>query len=211
MTSEVDPVVWQQVLRATQSDARQAAEQLAYLAIGHASADVRRLACEYLVEHAAPRHAAVLVPMLKDPNSSVLVAAVRAIGQGKSIDDPRPLVELLLTPDRLVRAEAALALAHLQVAEGAAAIERLALETDIHVRQRIATGLGELKNPSFVPTLILMLDDRPEVQRLAIRSLTQIVGSDVGAGESSKPAPLDQQIERWRRWHEAQQSLRQQG
>jgi HEAT repeat protein len=207
LAAEVDPVVWQRALQIVRQDGRESAQRLAYLALEHASADVRKQACEYLAEHADPRHAALLIPMLHDPSSSVILAAVRAIGAGKAVDDPRPLVEMLVTPDKLLRAEVALALARMHVAEGAAAIERLALETDLQIRLRVATGMGEVCDPAFVPALMTMLDDRPEVQRAALRSLRQIVGADIGGAESSKPAPLDQQIRRWRDWHREQTAV----
>ena len=49
---ENDPVVWQSVLQTTAHDARTGAVQLAYLAVGNASSDVRRRACDYLAAHA---------------------------------------------------------------------------------------------------------------------------------------------------------------
>ena len=101
---ETDPVVWQSLLQTTASDARPGAVQLAYLAVGNSSSDVRRRACDYLAAHADPRHAAVLLPMLEDPSSTVVIAAVRGLGAIGTLDDPRPLVGLLLTPDRRVAA-----------------------------------------------------------------------------------------------------------
>ena len=71
---------WQCLLAATAGDARAGAVQLAYLAVGNSSSDVRRRACDYLAAHADVRHAAVLLPMLEDPSSTVVIAAVRGLG-----------------------------------------------------------------------------------------------------------------------------------
>jgi HEAT repeat protein len=211
MSTEIDPVVWQQALRIVREDGRDAAQRLACLAIDHTSPDVRRQACEYLSLHADPRHAALLIPLLKDTNSTVVLAAVRAIAAGQTIDDPRPLIELLVTPDKLLRAEVALALARLRVPQGTDALQRLALETDQQIRIRIATGIGELRDTALVPILVGMLDDRPDVQRAAVHSLQEIIGSDGGIVDSSKPETLEQQVRRWRQWHRDRQAAEARG
>ena len=117
---EDDPVVWQALLQITAQDARPAAEQLAYLAVGNASSDVRRRACDYLAAHPDRRHIPVLMPMLGDPSSTVAIAAVRGLGAIGTLDDPRPLVDLLLTNDRPLRLEVAVNLVKLKNDQGAA-------------------------------------------------------------------------------------------
>ena len=125
---------------------------------------------------------------------------------GEAIDDPRPLVELLVTPDKSLRAEVALALARLQIAEGAAALQRLALETDLQVRRASRPDWAKLGDAAYVPVLIAMLEDRADVQRAAVRSLQQIIGADAGTVDSTKPETLDQQVRRWRQWHRDRQA-----
>ena len=115
---EDDPVVWQALLQITAQDARQGAEQLAYLAVGNASSDVRRRACDYLAAHPDRRHIPVLMPMLGDASSTVAIAAVRGLGAIGTLDDPRPLVDLLLTTDRPLRLEVAVNLVKLKVDQG---------------------------------------------------------------------------------------------
>ena len=116
---EDDPVVWQALLQITAQDARTGAEQLAYLAVGNASSDVRRRACDYLAAHPDRRHIPVLLPMLGDASSSVAIAAVRGLGAIGTFDDPRPLVDLLLTTDRPLRLEVAVNLVKLKNDQGA--------------------------------------------------------------------------------------------
>ncbi len=51
--TETDPVVWQSLLSVTADDPREEAVNLAYLAIGNGSPEVRRRACNYLAAHGA--------------------------------------------------------------------------------------------------------------------------------------------------------------
>lgn len=198
---ENDALVWSNVLDLTAADARQTATELAYAAVGHASAEVRRRAVDYLQQHASPQHAAVLVPMLQDPSSSVVIGAIRALGAAGRLDNPAPLVALLGAGDKLVEVEAAISLAQLRVAEGRAAIERLAYETNQDVRRRLASALGEINDPVYLPTLMLLLSDKPDVQRAALASLAVVAGRDVARGDSAAPLPPAEQVRRWQQWY----------
>ena len=128
--TENDPVVWQSLLTATANDSREDAVDMAYLAIGNGAPEVRRRACNYLAAHGDPRHVPVLMPVLADLNTPVVTAAVRALGAAGKIDDPAPLIQLMITQDKQLRLEVATSLARLKVPEGAAALERLSLDPD---------------------------------------------------------------------------------
>ncbi len=61
-------MVWQNVLTAVAAEGSEPAIRLAYTAIGHPAAEVRRRACEHLAAHPSPAHAEVLLPALQDAN-----------------------------------------------------------------------------------------------------------------------------------------------
>jgi hypothetical protein len=102
--------------------------------------------------------------------------------------------------------EAALSLARLRVAQGSAAVERLTMSTEAEIRLRTAQAMGEIADPLFVPTLVMMLGDEPQVQQAVMQSLTTIVGRDIAASESADPLTDEQRAARWRHWYAANQA-----
>jgi HEAT repeat protein len=199
--AEKDPVVWRGALMAVADDSRDTAVRMAYTAIGHASVEVRRRACDYLAAHGDPRHVRVLVPVLDDPDATVVSAAVRALGYVGMLDDPQPLARLLNAPDKQLRLEAAASLARLRAVQGVTALERLALDADLNVRVQAAQTMGGVADPAFLPTLMAMLGDRANVQRAAMLSLAQIAGSDVAAQEEGVVLTNDEKVHRWQLWY----------
>jgi HEAT repeat protein len=206
--TESDPVVWQSLLVVTAGDDRQQAVDMAYLAIGNPSADVRRRACDYLAAHPDPRHVPVLLPALDDPSPPVLAAAVRALGAAGSIGNPQPLVRLLLSPDKLLRVEVASSLAQLKVSEGPAALERLALDPDNEIRRRAAQAMGQLHDEAYLPTLIELVDGPVDVQHAAFESLARLTGQDFSREADGLSVPRDEQARRWLRWYRDRQAER---
>ncbi len=202
---ETDPVVWQCLLGATAADARAGAVQLAYLAVGNSSSDVRRRACDYLAAHADVRHAAVLLPMLEDPSSTVVIAAVRGLGAIGTMEDPRPLIGLLLTPDRELRLEVATNLVRLKVEDGRAAMQRMALDADQQLRLEVAGRMGELAEPVFVPTLIQMSAEPNDVGRVALESLAKLTGQNFSRDSEGAIVPRDVQTAQWQAWYRRQE------
>jgi HEAT repeat protein len=202
---ENDPVVWQCLLQATAADGRAGAVQLAYLAVGNASSDVRRRACDYLAAHPDVRHTAVLMPMLEDSSSTVVVAAVRGLGATGVIDDPRPLVGLLMKPDRELRLEVATTLVRLKIEDGRAALQRMAFEPDMQLRLEVAQRLGTLGEPVFTPTLIQMSAEANDVGRVALESLTKMTGQDFSRDADGAIVPRDAQTSQWQAWYRRQQ------
>ena len=63
--------------------------------------------------------------------------------------------------------------------------------------------MGHTPDGSFVPVLIHLLDDRPEVAKAALESLPRAAGRDLppvsAIAIESKPSP----IERWKDWYRA--------
>ena len=114
----------------------------------------------------------------------------------------RALQKLLSTPDKQTRIEAAASLARLGSPHGLQSLERLALDGDVDVRRRVAVMLGQLQLNESVPTLIAMLDDRSDVERAALESLSAVVGQDIAAQANGQPLLPAEQARRWRRWHQ---------
>jgi HEAT repeat protein len=205
--TEADDVVWRSVLEAVAGCAGEPAVRLAYVAIGHGSAEVRRRACEYLAQHPAAAHANFLNPALADGSRAVVLAAVRALGAADHLDDAQPLRKLLACADEQVQLETAAALAHFRDPAAVPALERLTYSDDPKIRGRVALAMGELGDASFAAPLVRLLDDHHgTVSHAALASLPKVAGSDVARqvlGDS--PAGTAEQIRRWKQWYAGQQ------
>jgi HEAT repeat protein len=198
---ESDPVVLQAALDAVAGDASQAAEQLVTAAMSHPAADVRRRACQWLEKHADPRYEPILTTALRDPQTAVSIAAIRALSAGGRIADPGPLVQLLAHRDMAVRLEAATALARLRIEEGRDALLRLAHESDATIRRQAALAMAATGDPALVPALIELLDDpRTPVQQAALTALAQLTSQDFTRHPDGKPASPQEQARRWKEW-----------
>jgi HEAT repeat protein len=206
LLKETDEQVWRNVLTAVAADPNAAAAQLAYAAIGHPAPEVRRRACQHLAAHPAAQHAKVLLPALDDANRSVVAAAVDALGRLGRLDDTEPLRRLTHGDDEPLRMAAAVALARLGDPLGRDAVQRMAYHSDPAVRRQAALVLGELEDMANVPTLLLLLDDRPAVCSAAMESLTRVAGRNVAEIEGQPPANTSQQIRRWKEWFDRQQA-----
>ncbi|MHC4177000.1 MAG: HEAT repeat domain-containing protein, partial [Planctomycetota bacterium] len=91
IVAEPDELVWQRVLTAVAGDASEPSIRLAYAAVSHPSAEVRRRACDNLAAHPHPGHAKMLVPALEDRDHAVVCAAVRALGAADRCGSRPPL------------------------------------------------------------------------------------------------------------------------
>lgn len=212
--TEPDPLVWQRALTAVADDASEPSVRLAYAAIGHPSAEVRRRACEHLAAHPHPGHAKIVLPALDDPNQAVVHSAVRALGvAGRPGDRISPvgdgsspangrLRQLLRTNSEYLRIETAVALTRLGDPAGTAELERLAYSADPKVRSQVAAAMGETADTRFTAALIRLLDDRPAVQRAALEGLPRTVGRDVSQGDDPWPASTVERVRRWKQWFE---------
>jgi HEAT repeat protein len=209
MSRENDSLVWLPVFDLLAVDAREPAIRLAYTALSHPAPEVRRRACDQLAAHPAATHGRALLVSLEDPDSVVVEAAVRALGRLDSLPDTEPLKRLLTNPNHELRVEAAKTLAHTGARSGIAALERLAFDADPRVRRRAAVAMGEEPEPSFVPDLIHLLDDRPEIRRAALDSLPHVADADVPASKPSAIASTEaSDIERWKEWFRRQTTIR---
>ena len=197
VSGEADALVWQSVLTAVAGESGESAARLAYVALGHASAEVRRRGCEHLAAHPAAGHVRNLTPLLLDAHRGVVLAAIRALRAADRLDDLGPLQKLLASSDEEVQVEAAAALVRFHDPAGEAALERLAYSNDPQTRARAAVAMGELGQASFLPTLVRLLDDRrATVSHAAMASLPRVAGRDVAQSAGG----TTEQIARWKRW-----------
>ena len=204
VATETDSLVWLSALSAVGRDPSEEAIRLAYAGVGHPSPEVRRRACLNLAAFPDPKHAKVLLPVLNDSSHSVTVAAVQALGTVGHLDDLEPLRRHLTTPNESFRFEVAIALARLNDPAGLNALERLAYSTDATIRRQAAAAMGDFADRQFIPALIVLLADRPNVRNAALESLRKIVGPEAAQIEG-KPAPEpDELVQRWKRWHRGQ-------
>lgn len=202
VAAEPDQLVWRSVLLAVAGDPSEPSIRLAYAAIGHASPEVRRRACEHLAAHPHPQHAAVLLPALQDASHSVVCAAIRALGATGRLDDTEPLRRLSGSTNEQVQLEAGVALVRLGDACGPAALERLAYSNDPIIQRRAAEAMGEVADPSLTPTLIRLLDGQAGVCRAALESLPKTVGRDVAQDDGPPAENTSERIRRWKQWYE---------
>lgn len=204
VTPEPDPLVFQSALSAVQHDGSEPAQRLAYAAVGHTAAEVRRRGCLHLAAHPDPRHTPVLLPAVEDENASVAAAAVQALGACGQLADAGALTELMRSKNESLQLEAALAMVQLDRSRGVAALERLAYSRDTAVRRRVAETMGELGDPEFTPILIRLLDDRVSVMRAALGALPETVGEDKSIVPDGEPLTTTERVRRWKAWFASQ-------
>jgi HEAT repeat protein len=196
ITPETDALVWQGGLEAVAGDASEPAARMASLALGHASAEVRRRGCEHLAAHPAAAYAGHLVPLLQDTAQGVVIAAIRALGAMDSFDDLRPLRQMLAANDEEIQLEASAVLARCRDPAGAAALDRLTYSDDPRIRTRTAQVMGDLGDRTFAAALVRLLDDRwASVAHAALAALPKVAGRDV-----AQTADRNEQTRRWKQW-----------
>jgi len=182
------------------ADGSEAAAALVCQAATHRSPEVRRRACEHLAAHPDARHVPVLLERLDDPSDQVAASAARALGAAGRLEDTRPLHRLLTSPNELLRVEAAAALTRLGDPIGPDALERLSYSDDHLVRRQAAGAMGQSPKSEFVRALLRLLDDRPDVRRVALDSLPKVVGQDVTHSPGKPPVSSTEQVALWKEW-----------
>lgn len=199
---DTDALLWRSALIAMTGNLSEPATRLAYAALSHPAAEVRRRACEHLRQHPDPRHTEVLLKSLEDADTEVVRAAVQALSASGANADPAPLERLLSASDKTLRIDAAEALIRQGALTGSAALERLTLDSDPAIRQQAAAALGRAGDESALPALMQLLDDQGGVRQAALASLAAIAGQDVARAEQSEPPTNSiEEVRRWRAWY----------
>ncbi|WP_417914000.1 HEAT repeat domain-containing protein [Candidatus Electronema sp. JM] len=116
-----------------------------------------------------------IVTLLKDGNSDVRSAAVKAIGQLKADTAAPEIVKLLKDSDKNVQSAAASALGQLKADMAVPEIVNLLKDSDWEVRSAAALALGQLKAHMAAQEIVKLLPDAyPPVRTAAIIALVQL-------------------------------------
>ncbi|HEV3344462.1 MAG TPA: HEAT repeat domain-containing protein [Pirellulales bacterium] len=206
--SERDTLVLAGLFQAVASDGREPAVRLAYAGLGHRSAEVRRLAADYLAAYPAPEHVRVLLPALEDKNHAVVLATIKALGHpGVLADtdtDTEPLERLLTSHDREIRLAVTESLVILGAESGPRSLELLAHDNDIDTRREAAQMMGRHADRRYAETLIGLLDDTLGVRTAALASLPLVAGRDVADRPDAPPTSTLERVERWKKWWQSE-------
>jgi HEAT repeat protein len=89
--------------------------------------------------------------------------------------------------------------------QAVASLERLAADASAEVRVRAAEAMGEAADPKFLPALMALLSDEPDVQVAAMAALVQIAGTDVAAADG-RSQTNDDRVRAWQLWYRDQQN-----
>lgn len=200
-----DPLVWRSVLLATEQSSTVATTRIVQAAAGHASAEVRRRACEHMARFPRPEYQTLLSTSVTDSDASVVMAAANALGAGERLEDPQPLRWLLRSDDPLIQLTAATALVRHKDADGLLAMQRLASDPDPNIRIQVAQRIGTLGQRDLTAILMDMLDDRSVVRRNALVSLDAIQGPEIAKAMRAEGHETEQQlVTAWQAWWRAQ-------
>ncbi len=202
VAGEIDSAVWLSGLDAIRQSGSEPAVRMARLALGQASGEVRRRACEHLAAHPDAAHEVFLVPLLGDSQQAVVVAAIRALGAAGQVRDIDALKRQLLAANEEVQLAAAVALMQLRDRSGEEAIERLSYASDVQTRARVAQVFGAVGDARAVGVLIRLLDDpRATVSHAALASLPKAAGHDLTQPGDDATVPTTEQVARWKKWY----------
>ena len=124
-------------------------------------------------------------------------------GRLPSLDDPRPLEKILAADNHALRVEAAESLARFGFPSGIAALERLGYDAAPKIRRLAAVAMGWISARSFVPVLIHLLDDRPDIAKAALESLPHAAGRELPPASAIAIDSKQSPIERWKDWYRA--------
>jgi len=215
---EQDQFVWQRCLEAIRAEGDDAAAQVALLAVHHAWPDVRRLGVAYFAAHPSPEAAGWLLPLFRDGNRNVQLAAIEAAARcgnpvvvdgypGGAAGDVTGLRPLLTAADHELRWAALVAMATLRDDQAAAELLRQSYDPHPKVRELTARALGETGDPRFLEPLIRWSWTEPAdpVKQAILASLDQLTPvedrPELPAGLAA-PRTIDDKIKQWAAWWE---------
>jgi gas vesicle protein len=92
--------------------------------------------------------------------------------------------------------------------ELARALAQLSTDADAAVRIRAAEAMGELGDPVFLPALVAMLNDNPQVQAATLASLDRVAGPGTVQPEGGHVLSNEEKVVAWQQWYKSQQAAR---
>ena len=211
---EQDQSVWQMAMIAVLPDGTDEATELARLAVNHVWPDLRVLGCQYIERHRKPETAPWLIPLFKDSNIGVQLAAIRAAGvchnpvvldgipTTVSSGTPTSLRSLLTHTDQRVRFTAIESMSRLGDTQAIQELVLLSYHENSSTREQSVRLMGETGRTRFVEYLIRIAwtETNQNVKRALLTSLEQLVPeSERSAGLKSKTLPRER-IEVWVEW-----------
>jgi hypothetical protein len=147
---------------------------------------------------------------IDDAVMSAKAEAARVVdGASQVVDDARGVVE---SAQQQVQDVQQLAVAYREADLPASArqqlaksLESLSASADANVRVRAAQAMGDTGDPAFLPALLSMLNDQPQVQASTLASLEKVTGRDIAARADGKPVSDEEKVRAWQLWYREQQ------
>lgn len=216
LAQESDELVWRSAMTAVASDSTDECASVANLALHHRSAEVRQLGCGYVFRHGRPIFAPWLLDLLSDPNRSVQLAAIEALGncgnliavRREAATDGRValpnLRDFLSSPDQAVHLAAAISLCRIGAPEGIQELVRLSYHTNSKIRERVVAEMGRSGQTRFIGHLIELgwTEHNDQVQRIVLTSLDQLVPAEDRPTQLGEIPAVDAKIKCWAEWWE---------
>jgi len=217
LAQEQDRWVWRASLAAVAADSTEESGQIALLAVNHAWPDIRELGCEHVGRHGQPREALWLLPLLDDPNKSVQLAAIRAMGnchnpivldglaESSGGTRRRGLREYLSHPDKTLQFAAVSSMSRLGDAQGMQELVRMSYHQSAQSREEAVRQMGLTGQSQFVGHLINLAwtESHDSVRRAILESLDRLVSADKRPAGLSQAASYDDKIRLWAAWWQA--------
>ena len=143
----------------------------------------------------------VFIDFLRHKNSSIKLAAMRAISKYKNQEAFSILVSSLKDEDAEIRRQALNLLCWTYGVKCAPQALMLLHDVDNHVRKTAIQISGALKLRETISALITFLSDPDrEIQKSVVESLRKITGENFGFKVSGSMKSKDEAIEAWRFW-----------
>jgi len=221
LSREQDQQVWQSCLAAVQSDGHAAARELALIASHQHWPDVRRLSLEYFRQHPDPEVAAALLPLLKETNPRLQIAAADVLGlcgnpqaiQGfpatSTSQSTGGLRDLLTSPHVDVQWAVLTALVRLRDDAAFAELVRRLESTDTAIRLQAVRAMGLSQQPRCIEPLIrhVWTDYQSTVRLSVLDALNQLVAIDEQpralTDGLAATRSIDDNVHIWVEWWEA--------
>lgn len=221
MASEQDRLVWRIVMEAVARDSYEETAQLALLAINHNWPDIRILGCDHFGSHGSPQYAPWILPLLKDKNISVQLAALKALGQchnpvaisgiqntGASEEASPSLRGLMTHSNQRIRFQSVVALSRLGDFEGMQELVRLSKDPSNTVRKDAVREMGNSGQTRFVEPLIKLAWTERNISTLkeTLNSLGKLVPESEQPSELKLETDHTAQAKIWMNWWQTQHS-----
>lgn len=213
LAHEQDRLVWQDCMDAVLDDASDEAAELALLALNHTWPDLRLLGCRHVARHRRSAQAVWLLPLLRDSNRQVQIAAVEALGlcrnrvalEGLSRDDGEPLPglrPLLMHSDRDLRFAVVVSMCRLGDEQAMQELIRMGYDPNPQFRRQVVVAMGDIGQSRFIAPLIeLAWTETSDAVRLAIlQSLEQLVPAGSRPEGLAEQSRIGEKVRLWVEW-----------